>query len=73
MLTPEWIDAAAALPDDDTLVLIALEDREVWPAFRDYGRWCYSSGMPVEPASVTHWMHLPAAPRADVPNQQGQQ
>lgn len=59
-----WTDAAAALPDDDILVLIALANGEVWPAFRDYGRWCYCSGMPVEPARVTHWMHMPPAPGA---------
>ena len=59
-----WTDTSAALPDDDTLVLIALPDGEVWPAFRDYGRWCYSSGMPVAPTQVTHWMHMPAAPGA---------
>jgi len=64
MLNVEWIDAAKALPDEDALVLIALENTEVWPAFRDYGRWCYASGMPVAPALVTHWMHLPPAPGA---------
>lgn len=64
MSARDWIGVAAALPDDDTLVLIALVDGEVWPAFRDYGRWCYSSGMPVAPVQATHWMHLPAAPGA---------
>lgn len=64
MSSNNWTPAAAALPDDDTLVLIALDNSEVWPAFRDYGRWCYVSGMPVEPAHVTYWMHLPPAPGA---------
>ena len=58
-----WTDATAALPDDDILVLIALEDEEVWPAVRDYGRWIYVSGAEVR-QRVTHWMHLPAAPGA---------
>lgn len=64
MMKLAWTDAATKLPDDDTLVLIALANGEVWPAFRDYGRWCYTSGMSVEPAHVAHWMHLPPAPGA---------
>jgi hypothetical protein len=58
-----WTDAATALPDDDILVLIALDDGEVWPAVHDYGRWIYVSGAEVR-QNVTHWMHLPAAPGA---------
>lgn len=57
----EWVDVAAALPDDDVLVLIAMDDDEVWPAVRDYGRWIYVSGAEVR-QRVTHWTHLPAAP-----------
>ena len=34
MLTLAWTDVAAALPDDDALVLVALNDDDVWPAFR---------------------------------------
>ncbi len=33
----EWTDAAAALPDDHVLVLVALNDDDVWPAFRNAG------------------------------------
>lgn len=62
-LTLEWKDAAAALPDDDTLVLIALDNGEVWPAERDCGRWIYISGCEIH-EQVTHWMHLPPAPAA---------
>jgi len=58
-----WTDANTNLPDDDILVLIALDDGEVWPAVRDYGRWIYVSGAEVR-QNVTHWMHLPAAPGA---------
>jgi hypothetical protein len=32
-----WTDVAAALPDDDALVLVALNDDDVWPAFRNAG------------------------------------
>lgn len=61
MTTVAWIEAAQQLPDEDTLVLIALENGEVWPAARDHGRWIYMSGGQVL-ERVTHWMHLPAAP-----------
>ena len=57
----EWTAVAAALPDDDILVLLALENSEVWPGVRDYGRWIYLSGAEVR-ERVTHWMPLPAAP-----------
>ncbi len=62
-MVPAWTNAATALPDDDILVLIALDDGEVWPAVRDYDRWIYVSGAEVK-QTVTHWMHLPAAPAA---------
>ena len=61
-LTLEWTDAAGALPGDGTLVLGALDNGEVWPAFREGGRWLYVSAMPITGERVTHWMHLPAAP-----------
>ena len=63
MSAQPWTDVAAGLPDDDILVLIALEDEEVWPAVRDDGRWIYVSGAEVQ-QHVTHWMHLPPAPGA---------
>lgn len=58
-----WVDVTTELPDDDILVLIALDDGEVWPAERDGGRWIYVSGAEIR-ERVTHWMHLPAAPGA---------
>ena len=60
MIAIDWTDVAATLPDDDILVLIALENGEVWPAVRDYGRWIYLSGAEIR-ERVTHWMHLPPA------------
>lgn len=62
MIALEWTDAAAALPDDDTLVLIALADSEVWPGYRDGDIWRYVDAMPIRSERVTHWMPLPAAP-----------
>ncbi len=63
-LTLEWTDAAAALPDDDTLVLLALNDDDVWPGYRDGDAWRYVDAMPITAERVTHWMHLPPAPGA---------
>lgn len=56
-----WMPVEHGLPDDDTLVLIALDCGEVWPAVRDGGRWIYASGCDVS-ERVTHWTHLPPAP-----------
>lgn len=57
-----WTLATDTLPDDDTLVLVATTDGEVWPAYRDGDIWRWSDAMPVAADRVTHWMHLPAAP-----------
>ena len=59
-----WTKVDDKLPDDDTLVLVALNDDDVWPAFREGGRWLYVSAMPITGERVTHWMHLPPAPGA---------
>ncbi len=56
-----WVDATLELPDDDTTVLLALEDGEVWTGFRDAGAWCYVTADPVE-STVTHWAAFPAPP-----------
>lgn len=64
MLTVTWKDAGAELPDDDTLVLLALNDDEVWPGYRDGDIWRYVDAMPITGEHVTHWMHLPPAPAA---------
>lgn len=66
MMTLEWTDAAAALPDDDTLVLVALSDGEVWPGWRDGDIWRHLDAVPITDVHVTHWMHLPQAPGAAV-------
>jgi hypothetical protein len=58
-----WISVAERLPDDDTLVLLALSDEEVWPGVRDGDVWRYADATPIESAQVTDWMDLPAAPK----------
>jgi hypothetical protein len=56
-----WFDAAVQLPDDETTVLISLDDGEVWTGYVDGDQWLYVSGDPME-AKVTHWQHLPCPP-----------
>jgi hypothetical protein len=64
MTALEWVNVAHQLPDDDTLVLLALNDDDVWPGYRDGDAWRYVDAMPITTERVTHWMHMPAAPRA---------
>jgi hypothetical protein len=61
----EWIPVAERLPDDDTLVLVALSYQEVWPCFRDGDVWRYVSAEIVAEDLVTHWMHLPPPPEPE--------
>ena len=57
-----WIDVTQQLPDDDTCVLIALDDGEVWTGYHDGDDgWHYVSSDPLE-SRVTHWMDLPNPP-----------
>lgn len=50
------------LPDDDTLVLIALDDTEVWTGWRDGDIWRHLNAVPITAVRVPHWMHMPPAP-----------
>ncbi|WBS00255.1 DUF551 domain-containing protein [Pseudoduganella sp. SL102] len=60
-----WIDVTERLPDDEALVLIALnEDGDVWTGYRDSGTWCYVDAMPITQERVTHWMPMPPGPVA---------
>jgi hypothetical protein len=61
-MAPAWTDIAAALPDADTLVLLALNDDDVWPGYLDGDTWRYVDAMPITRERVTHWMHMPAPP-----------
>ncbi len=63
MSAPTWADVATALPDADTLVLLSLNDDDVWPGFLDGDTWRYPDAMPITGERVTHWMSMPAPPR----------
>lgn len=69
-ITVEWIPAGVKLPDDDITVLAAFPDRDVSLVYRDGLGWRAQDGMPIEPNCVTHWMHLPEAPRTKHPSAQ---
>ena len=57
-----WTPVEAKLPDDSLLVLLALNDDDVWPGYRDGDLWRYADAMPINVERVTHWMAMPAPP-----------
>jgi hypothetical protein len=59
-----WICVGDDLPDDKLLVLVALNDDDVWPAYRDGDIWRYVDAMPITVERVTHWTRFPAHPYA---------
>lgn len=64
MTSTTWKPTEERLPDDGMLVLIALNDDDVWIGYRDSGTWRYADSMPITAERVTHWMHMPAHPVA---------
>ena len=57
-----WTPVAEGLPDDEQLVLIAVNDDDVWTGYRLADTWRYVDGFPIENERVTHWMRMPAPP-----------
>lgn len=57
-----WTPVGESLPDDDSTVLLAFNDGEVWVGYLDAGDWRYVSSDLIKHRVVTHWMHLPAHP-----------
>lgn len=57
-----WTPVAERMPDDNTLVLLALNDDEAWPGYRDGDTWRYVDAMPIANERVTHWMRMPVVP-----------
>ncbi|QZA80271.1 hypothetical protein [Deefgea piscis] len=52
--------------DDETTVLMALKDHEVWPGYRIGQQWFYASGDPCTEIP-THWMDIPRHPMDTAP------
>jgi len=52
---------SGALLDDGTVVLVALDEPEVWPGWHDGNIWQHLDAITIADARVTHWMHLPIA------------
>jgi ParB-like chromosome segregation protein Spo0J len=69
-VTLEWLPVPANLPDADTTVLLALAEGEACTGYLDAETWRDTSGMPLGPSRVTHYMHLPAVPAVTQPEQQ---
>ena len=60
-----WICASVQLPDDETTVLIALSDGEVWTGYMEAGQWFFVSGDLVDQGSGTRvccWADFPEPP-----------
>lgn len=64
MTSSDWKPVEERLPDDGTLVVIALNDDDVWTGYRDGDIWRYADAMPITKERVTHWTPLPAHPNA---------
>lgn len=58
----EWQPVTFRLPDDSLLVLIALNDDDVWTGYRDGDIWRYADAMPITSERVTHWAQMPPPP-----------
>jgi hypothetical protein len=59
-----WTPVDERLPDNDLLVLIAVNDDDTWTGYHINGAWRYSDGFPIEKERVTHWMPMPTPPVA---------
>ena len=67
-LARRWIPVSERLPDDETELLVAFEDRSLGVAFavfhhldeNEQPKWTDGNG--VELKQPTHWMPLPAPP-----------
>jgi hypothetical protein len=62
----DWNLVASGLPDDGMLVLVALNDNDVWTGYRDGDIWRYADAMPIKVEHVTHWAHMPAHPSEEI-------
>jgi len=60
--TGEWTAVADELPDDDMVVLVALDDGEVWSAYHQGERWYYVTADPIIAATVLYWTDMLPSP-----------
>jgi len=60
-----WNKCSDSLPDDESAVLIAFSDGEVWTGFHDADCWRYVSADPVE-CDPVWWAHFPEPPDGDM-------
>lgn len=61
----EWISCKAALPTNDKLKLIWIEDRQlkkhkIWIGYYDHDSWWFKGRIVYEP---THWAEMPEGPK----------
>lgn len=56
-----WRSVDAEMPDSDTDVIVATEDRHVDAGFHDGRLWRWATAQQIEVA-VTHWMPFPEPP-----------
>jgi hypothetical protein len=56
-----WRSPKEEMPDDDQVVLLHLDDGEVWTGFREGKKWRYVSADLIE-STVLHWAPFPEPP-----------
>ena len=56
-----WISVEVEMPDSDTDVIVATEDRHVDAGFHDGRVWRWATAQQIE-TEVTHWMPFPEPP-----------
>ncbi|MBY0557586.1 MAG: hypothetical protein K2P77_10315 [Burkholderiaceae bacterium] len=56
-----WVSSETP-PDDESLVLLATSDGDVYPGYIDGGVWRYADAMPVSVLEVVAWRALPPGP-----------
>lgn len=62
-LASPWTSVDTDMPDDDAVVLVAIEDGDepVWMGYHADGQWYCIDAVEMQ-STVTHWMHLPEHP-----------
>ena len=56
-----WRSVEVEMPDSDTDVIVATEDRHVDAGFHDGRLWRWATAQQIE-VGVTHWMPFPEPP-----------